>query len=58
MHIGVCDCLHASVGEVAGGREVSDWNSCEIAVGWANVKWALVTRKMNWDSGDWASLLV
>lgn len=54
MHIGVCDCLHASVGEVAGGREVSDWNSCEIAVRWANVKWALVTRKMNWDSGDWA----
>lgn len=26
--------------------------------GGANVKWALVTRKMNWDSGDWASVLV
>lgn len=41
----------------AEGRQ-RDSNSCEIAGGWAKVKWALVTRKMNWDLGDWASVLV
>lgn len=33
-------------------------NSCEIMSELAKLKWALVTRKMSWDLGDWGSVLL
>lgn len=37
-------------------ERLKDSNSCEIMWEWAKVKWALVTRKMSWDLGDWGSV--
>lgn len=56
MQIGMCDSLLPFLhllrsSHLYNGLMQSVWNNCVIAVGWANVKWALVTRKMNWDSG-------